>query len=510
MKKQRTTAADLGAAAAASNAHLKGFQQYHTPVEWATALAAGLPYRRYSVADLFAGTGNLLKGIANETTRDLYSLELDPDAKPLRQAGMSNHFVRGDFNDWLPLATEVSLKLDLVVANPPFSLTWPMSEALRKADDKGLTIDSTLAAIRATNLLLADHIGEGLLIGNFASLQRLRTQFPHDFRHVWLSLRMPSFFPGVKIEVGVLYFAKWFDRTKLTPENRVHPEWIHIQGAAGRDPGMVADCITHYCHPDYRWQEIQEFFQRTVDAPKLWDAVGEETRRRRETIASGNHNLEVDPDSGLLRTWITMFQEASAQVPAGLAKALVQLNRCHPLELVLQKDTREAMRKAIECGLWTVSPDADAAIREAIDSYHHGRSPVQPISPVQAIAWLDDQDAITCKKNFGPFLAGHIYALTSETVRYKKPESRWRIRAGQREREVVEVRGYDLCLSIKPEAGEATKFYYNPKRTDPAAHSLQDLVDHFEVPHVADLAELQPEAYQAHLNRLTDFEALTR
>ena len=80
MKRQSITADDLAAAAAASNGHLKGFQQYHTPPEWATALAAGLPYHRHYHTDLFAGSGSLLNGVSNETTRDTFALELDPDA----------------------------------------------------------------------------------------------------------------------------------------------------------------------------------------------------------------------------------------------------------------------------------------------------------------------------------------------------------------------------------------------------------------------------------------------
>lgn len=512
MKKQTTTTADLGAAAAASNGHIKGFQQYSTPIAWARALAAGLPYRRYSVVDLFAGHGSLLQGIANESTREIFSLELDPDCRPFRRQGSHHHFLQGDFNDWLPLAMEVGLQFDLITLNPPFSLRWPNEGALRKGADTGNEIDSTLASIRTINLLMSDHVGEGMLIGNFSTLQRLRRQHAHDFRHVWLSVRLPSFFPGVKIEVGVLYFAKWFDRTKASSERSLHPVWTSIDST---DPDEVKRELTRLSAPAFRWNEIQEFFQRNGSTLDLWDAVSEETIRRRQSIASGNHNLEVDPLTGLLRTWVTKFQTASSEVAPEIAKALKELNRQHPLELVLQKDTRDAMAKAVECGVWRVSPEAEEAIREAIHSYHHGRSPVQPLNDIQAIAWLDDQDSIECKKTFRAvtkngrsftFEAGHSYPLLSETVRYSKPETRRRIRGGQREKEVVQVRGYDLRLTV----GEHIHFYHNPKRCDAEAYSLQDLVDHFVIPKVPDIAELNPEEYQANLDRCDAFEQLTR
>jgi hypothetical protein len=49
-------------------------------IKGATALAACLPYHRHYLTDLFAGSGSLLKGASNETTRDTFALELALDA----------------------------------------------------------------------------------------------------------------------------------------------------------------------------------------------------------------------------------------------------------------------------------------------------------------------------------------------------------------------------------------------------------------------------------------------
>jgi hypothetical protein len=78
MKRQQITPASLSSPA--PNSARKGLHQYCTPQDWAAAIGAALPPHRRTIFDPFVGTGSLVRGLANDTTRDALGLDLDPTA----------------------------------------------------------------------------------------------------------------------------------------------------------------------------------------------------------------------------------------------------------------------------------------------------------------------------------------------------------------------------------------------------------------------------------------------
>ena len=228
MKKQKITPASLTSPAA--NSHLKGLQQYFTPEPWAAALGAALPQHRRTLLDPFAGNGSLCRGLANDTTRDVLGLDLDPTATLGGAKAWENHpaanarreMVHGDLLDLLPLLEETGTRFDLVALNPPFSLVWPLP-LLPAPLRTGITccsLDSTHATLRLAPTLLTP-LGEAVLIANQSTLERIHASHPQDFSHVWLWLDLPSFFPGVDpaMRVAVLYLTG----NPIGPVTRISP-----------------------------------------------------------------------------------------------------------------------------------------------------------------------------------------------------------------------------------------------------------------------------------------------
>jgi hypothetical protein len=499
MKRQAATHASL--ASSATNSHLKGLQQYFTPPDWARALGAALPGLRRTIADLHCGSGSLLAGLANDSTRDLLGLDLDPAAgirKVTTPAGEpQRHFAHGDVLDLFPLLADAEARFDLLALNPPFSLQWPadlLPAPLRKGHLGGKSIDSTLATLRMIPHLLTER-GEAMMIANQSTLERLHRESPEDFDKAWLWADLPTFFPSTNaaLKIGILYLAAGHEggpeqRPLITP---VTPDQLDTALHKARMELFKAPCI-------------EEPWNACTDSWKRWEACTDEMERRRDPSAS-NANILLSTD-GRLRTWVSAWQEASVTVPAHLRDFLRRINRQHPLALTIQRSTRAALQEALDSGLWTIADEAAEAIRHALAEFERDRAPLAPVTPVQRVGWLDDAEELRCSSDFGPFTAGTSYPIETETVEWRRTRIRPRYQAGIRSEEEVTVKGTDLRISLVLPDGSKVPFMWNP---DSECHSLEDLAKHFDLPEVPDITVLRAEDYARNIELLEELERLT-
>jgi len=506
MKKQSITPASLTSPATLSLT--KGLQQYFTPEPWARALASALPSQRRSLLDLHCGDGSLLRGVATPETREVMALDLDPAAhpgKPKQWAALGcdplvSHFT-GDVLDLHALLFETQTLFDLIIANPPFSLNWPV-KLLHPTLAQGLksqTIDSTHATLRMLPTLLHDD-GEAMLIANQSTLKRLHRQFPKDFDRAWLWIDVPNFFPGVSNDtsIGVLYLSGNHHEgpeLRYTQRGTTTPAQLASTLDAARREIFTARCITQ------PWE--------AVPSSRLFDACGEEMIRRRDPAHSrANVTLDVD---GRIRTHVTLYQERCASIDSRLISFLHSLNRKHPLELTLQRGTRLALQEVVDAGIWSISPDARQALDDAIASFNQDRAPLSPASSVQRIGWIDDAEELLCIRDLHHFRAGEKYKLSTETFEWKKEEQRPRYHAGKRDTETILVRGTDLRLTLHHPTLSPAHFIFNPERagTLHTTYSLEDLAHHFAIPETPDITAIHPEQYQKHLSMLDELESIT-
>ncbi|MES2923139.1 MAG: hypothetical protein V4819_16400 [Verrucomicrobiota bacterium] len=509
MKKQRITHASI--ASSATNFHLKGLQQFFTPEAWARALGGALPEHRRTVADLHCGDGSLVRGLANNTTREALGCDLDPAAGLGRATAWTNSlpglqaplrtFAHGDVLDLYPLLAETNTRFDLLALNPPFSLTWPLAlipEPLRN----GLTgkiIDSTHATLRMLPELLTP-LGEALVIANGSTLDRLKEQYPEDFEQVWLHLDIPSFFPGVSptLRVGALYFTG----EPLKPLERFVESWD-----ARLTPDETAAILDRARRKHFTAPCVEQPWDACADTGKRFLACCDELERRRNPSSSGA-NVTLDAD-GRIRTWVSAYQEKSVAIPPNMIDFLRSLNRKLPLELTLQRGARLALQQAMACGFWTVDSAAAAAIAAALEDFDRDRAPLTPISDTQRIGWIDDAEELLCTRDFDHFRAGERYPLSTETIEWKKEELRPRYHAGKRDTETVLVRGRDLRLTLHHPSLPPVHFIFNPDRLTDNSYSLEELAAHFELPEVKDITTLHPERLAENLVLLAELEAMT-
>jgi predicted RNA methylase len=519
MNRQRTTPASLTSSAA--NSKQKGLQQYFTPQNWALAIGAALPPHRRTLFDPFCGNGSLVRGLANDTTRDVMGLDLDPSATLGKEtawaktpaANARRHFAHGDVLDLLPLLEETGTKFDLMALNPPFSLEFPIKllpEPLR-AGIKGKTINSTHLAVRMATRYIPTR-GECVLIANASTIQKLQYSWPDDFSNCWAIINVPSFFPGTDpaLKIAIAYFSANKRKGDLKPYDLpiTNPEELAAELQLVRSRHHSGSCI-------------DEPFHQQTDTHSAFDHCVDEMDRRRNPSHS-NANIILD-DHGRLRTWVSGYQQRSLKIPHHLTDFLRRITRTYPAELTIQPATRAALRETLDSGIWTIDPAAAAAISAALDDFSRDRAPLAPLNLIQRIGWLDENETILCVEDFQCFRAGKEYPLTSQTVEWKKTSLRPRYRAGVRDEEEILTKGTDLQLTIIHE-NLKHHFTYCPASMKSALpgrdsdisqlgggnhHTLEDLAAHFYIPEVPDITATFPEQFQANLALLDELETIT-
>lgn len=510
----------------AANAAHKGQAQFFTPTEFGKALARLLPAERPLIADLSCGNGQLLRACAGADST-LFGVDIDPcDAPQVRK-------LTGDATRVVPLLAQAGWDCPLFVLNPPWDLHWYRErlawlndssvEAVRLAfaAHDGRTTRETIDATIASWCMALDRCtdqGEGLLIANEATLQRLvfAERAPHRALAdtAWLHL----VFPGnpmtnrkdcnrqEEFSCGVVYFSpthtggavtmRDLDPTKLPADF----EKLARQHGGVRHEAWHTRLAGEHCR--VRWQGVREEWERRVANRPDW-------------------NIWMDGDK--LRTNLSLFTQWTGKVDMYAANRLHQLNGKRPMQLVLQREQRDELRWATgPDSPWKVAPAVLDAVAGAIREYNAVRAPLYPLPRIQRLGYLDEEDTITCEQSFPcdgesshPYVAGRSYPIHTRTMNVSWSDARPGMDGGM---EDLILTGAELVVFIEDEDGQRRAFV-DARRIDSAAaalqesgarlaaiHTLQQLVDHFQIPHVPDVAECRPAEYQQHMQTLNDLE----
>ena len=362
--------------------------------------------------------------------------------------------------------------------------------------------------------------GEGMLIGNNATLQRLLFEpgAPHAAvaAHVWAYLVIPGnpmtarkncqWQEDKGFATGVLYFAREHTggpRRYAWPQL---PDRAYRQGA-----------------------ELRKAYLGSGTAAERWQAAKDKAGEAASNKPKVPWNLWLV--GGTIHTVLSLFEKHSQKIDKRQVQRLFALNGRTPMDLVIQRNTRDELLEVAERSGWRVQPELLAAVRDAIQQYHASRAPLYPLPEIQRLGYLDEEDAIECKTDLNDprsqavlFRKGERYPLRSETVSISRTVTRPNSFTG--EDEELQYSGQELAFLITAPDGSEWSFMEARLRDDPKTtignakkmkdnrnagtavdFSLQDLVAHFLIPEVPDVAAMQPAAYEAFLGQLDEIEA---
>lgn len=488
----------------AANAAQKGTAQWSTPPELAARLAEALPPSRPQVADLTCGRGSLLAAAGNHTTRVGYGIDIDTrPGRPKLDAWAQErqiHRITGDLQDVVPLLAAIGWKCPLFVLNPPWDLHWfkgrwrglpgeagqflePWMDCVdpRLGPEK---IDSCLATWLAA-LAFSPREGEGLTLWNAATWRRLVDSPDAPWKdlqpYVWATLSFPHW-SAKTVECTAVWWSLDHYRRRR-PDLRIPslPSDLGLLDLPSRSPEWDRWCL-----------RILNFHDE-----ENWLAVLAELVRRQRSAPDWNLWLAKD---GTIATDLTTYQRLAAQIPSDKAAMLHALRGRHPLDLMLRREERDALRAELACDLWRVAPAMRQACDAALAQYQTARAPIIAMPAVQRLGFLDEHDHILCARNWSGFaVAGQSYKLTSRTIRVERSGTRLTM-AGEIEPALYV--GSELVLTVLGESGE--RHFVDPRLLAgdvvsqdidlAAACSLTDLLHHFDVPDVQDLGQMHSRA----------------
>jgi hypothetical protein len=444
-------------------------------------------------------------------------------------------------------------RADLFVLNPPFSLAWhrdrlaaladsdlpAVRDAFAAHDDRyaggcpHAGIDSTVASL----LIALDRCtlyGEGLLIGNDSTLERLifakNATHAAVARHVWLRIAVCgnpmtgrtdcNFEHQREFKTGIIYFAR---------DHTLGPRHIGLDGVAELSALRLEDQRAHRMGA-----ELRNVHCGQDDTLDLWLTAKERVAEEDGAKPRVPFNLWLTV-GGRIKADLSRFEEHSTKTDKREAARLFALRDKTPMELVLQRAQRDELLHVAGPGSrWRVHPDLVAAVQKAVTSYHAARAPLYPLPEIQRLGYLDEQDAIECVQDLGEhFRAGQSYPLRTQTV----PVTRLVVKpnAFTGEDEKLEFTGQELALFLRAGTDDEEEEYcfmdaklkdepntkvgdcvlqksrsrYAPKPDEQKIDfTLQDLCSHFRIPDVPDVATVNPKGYENNLQHLNELEAL--
>ena len=187
---------------------------------------------------------------------------------------------------------------------------------------------------------------------------------------------------------------------------------------------------------------------------------------------------------------------------------------------------------------WRVSERLQQAVKDCIGQYHAQRAPLVPLPPIQRLGYLDEEDNIQCVKSVkGKFHAGHSYPIRTLTIQVQREGEKFNLMGGLDD---VEWNGSELAFFITDVGGVERLFMDERNRAEgvklalratdandgknaavedklavtqaktkkpksPIEFTLQELVAHFLIPDVPDVATLKPDLLQHHLKRVLEW-----
>jgi len=470
----------------------KGVQQWFTPQDLALALTSHFQFYNLPepyVGDLFgAGQGSLLTRFTTHPSARTFAIELDPLCTP-----PSHHLMRGDCTQILPLLIECRAKFDLLVANPPFSLTWNVA---------GQGTNSTLATFQWMLQLLHNR-GQGMILCNAAAIATLQTKVPHLLRHIHTTVILPNYFPNTgrwaDMKLAALY---------LNPSHSGDQRTIDLSDlpADAATLNVLKDRLSQFNHLCYAAMHPAAYH----DALPRWRAVAQEIQERQRARRAGHslYNIVLQQD-GRISTYLTPFERFTTKLDPAFIADLASLHGRHLRNLVISRSERSALEAAVLGKIWKVDPKLPTALSTAIGEYNALRAPLRPLNATQRLGYLDEHNEILCTKPFRGCKPGSRYRVATRIVEGGRMDERIRYDKKPKRptdpplKEEVFVSGMMLEIIITTPEGPAV-FLQDPKlsreQNKDKLNSLPTLIEHFAIPEV-------PDAETAHADRFADAQA---
>lgn len=454
----------LSASGSVGRAMQVGMAQYQTPEEWAKWFHTLLPKRPSRVVDPQCASGRLLAPTGEGyRTCSTYGWDLDPAFMSNEHSISRRHqHITGNCVSLWALLDELfpEMRFECQVANPPFSIPWQLPD--------GKTEDSTAYTWRRIQEKAAPD-GYGFFIANANTIERMGL---HQHPTVYLYQRFPvGMFPEAQVEIGVIHWwrrrAPFGDASPNAPYLHLVYQSLNRQERAG-DLNRLRNELYRLMRPPTA--DDDGLGAMAYEITEAWATLREVLDEERRERPPYNIWLKGDKLATYLSTRLCVRQKITDETIASIAL----LEGQHPLALAPEANTRRTLKEVLDAGIYTIQPQAEAAIRDALRQVETAAVPIMPVTPFECVAYADEMDHIECRPDFvAPddrfrFKPGRRYSLTSGTYRFTETFKRSKLEFSEQNQETNVVQhthslsGEDRYIEVKDDFGAVHRFMDRP------------------------------------------------
>jgi len=462
--------------ASARNVTDKGLQQYFTPPPLAALFASVMACPHvFTVADLTAGSGNLLSAFAEYERVHSFGIELDHRFRN-REVGIEEANLLRAF----PYLRELEVRFDKLILNPPFGLKWTWQD--KQVNSAALTL--------RLGCDLLDDSGEGVCILDERNLpevlDELRTAGCEPY-YVWHISNL--FAPASAVKCAVVWFYKGERELTCQEESFDFGQFKKLTPSLERKLLQARKPLWFTYSDSEAARETRTAFSACCKAA-------------RDEAAAAGQAYTIELSGKQLRVRLSDFQALSISKSHGESwfARIRQWNGRTLSYFALNSIELDAVSEALAEKIITAQPGFTQLLQEALFASEKHTAPFYPLKVTQRLGYLDKLDKIRCTKTdkSKKLRAGELYAISVSShvweERGEKIVKRFRDGAPSEEKRDTISSGKKLRIEI---AGH---------EFDETPEDIQYLTDHFDIPDPGDVATHFPQDYARYLSELRRLE----
>ena len=499
LKDQRSTIAPeniqalVDAATSIKGATLTGQQQYSTPPEWAELFASQLPSQTPSTRlDPQCAAGNLLsEGFPKWHRGFTAGIEIDrrlnSDHHPAQLATGNCVTAWSLLEDHYP---EVNFVCQ--VANPPFGIHWKLPD--------GSSMDSTEYTWKMIQRFAAKD-GYGYFVANHKTIERLGL---HEHPWTYLYQKFPvGMWNKVDVAVGVIHWHRTDDTRDKAPViefDTLEPN-LYKEATKKLAPNVSYFNSNATTEPDLTnvWKTVQQ-------------VLAEESQPK-------PHNVYLN--KGRIQIHLSTRFKLDRKLKRDEILQLSRMDNCHPLRLTTETETRRILQAFIAQGIYTVSPEAEQAIKEALEQAGGAITPIMQPTDFELVGYADECESLLCTNGEGfpdgSFTTGQRYPTKTGTYTFTQQFTRRKQHFLKGEKFTLdhncELSGQDRYIELTDNAGTAHRFMDRPNKENKSnwkEHEDSLLWSLFQKPDTQTVKEIHPERYATIRTQLDELTTLIR
>lgn len=441
----------------------KGMQAYYTDAATSKWIASILNADAV-VLDPTCGNGSLLVGFTNAKGKS--GIEIDP---AMVKASGNVHAVCADWQHLHPLLRSLGAEWPCLVVNPPFSLEW-------NVDGIGEGPSGEIAFPMALELLRARGAG-AYIVGR----DRFHKSILPKYReHIAAIVDVDDLFSdvGVKLPSTIAFFTK----TKSDDEPlRLTLKHEDLKRDAADQVRRTMSYRASIYSADQEWSD-------TPARAKMDAAFAEYKRRLPGRLSLQKHTIELNGKRLSVKLSAYSQIKCAESNQRGILEWLGTHHHQPASRFGLQTADHKRIQKLCadpDLGI-SISPDACAAIDDAILEAQRDSCPLYPVEPVQRLGFLQSADELKCLVSdmARGFEAGHAYPMQCRTDVLEESGSREVITEdGPAVRSTIQTR---RALSILVETTNGIVKFQESKE------DIEYLLRVFDIPDPGDVATRFP------------------